>query len=83
MTFKNILIYSVISARFVETKNVTDISENFDVSSEEVTSVKKFQSRRISPRLKTFIGLYIVESCTQIIHFSSRKTAVEVFTTIL
>lgn len=55
------LIYSVISAKFVETKNVTDISENFDVSSEEETLVKKFQSRRISPRLKTYIGLYIVE----------------------
>lgn len=33
-------IYSVISARFVETVNVTDISENFDVSSEEETSVR-------------------------------------------
>lgn len=56
-------IYSVISARFVETENVTDISENFDVSSEEETSVRSVsvQSRRISPRLKSYIGLYIVE----------------------
>lgn len=57
-------IYSVISARFVETENVTNISENFDVSSEEETSVRSVSVLTNLAEIKVIyicIGLYIVE----------------------